>query len=184
MGNFNWRNLFRMDGGAVLMILCGIVLAIKPDLATAALSFGIGWVLIALGVVTLIAAFAGRMGLGTVVTGGVLLLGGSWLHRNPLMIATVLGLLLGGLLLSQGFGAWRDARVAKRSGHMWLPGMVTAVLLAILGFRLILSPLGLSRLAIRLAGLTMAVCGVTNLLTHKDALTYSRRDNSIIDADE
>ena len=100
MRDFNWKDLLRYESGSILMILCGVILTIKPDTASALISAVIGWLLIAAGVAALIAGFAGGFGTGSVVTGAVLLIAGAWLHRNPLMIASVLGVVLGLLVLS------------------------------------------------------------------------------------
>ncbi len=184
MRKFDWRSLFRLEGGAIWMILCGGLLTVKPDLATAAVSAVLGWVLIAFGAAALIAGFVARLGFGTIVSGGLLLAAGFWLHRNPLMIATVIGLVLGGLLLSQGFEAAADSMRLKRRGGWWISSAVMAVLMAALGFRLILSPLGISRLAMRLAGLTMVICGISNCISHDRVQREYRGSSTIIDADE
>ena len=52
MRDFNWKELLRNEGGSVLMILGGVLLAIKPDAASALISAVIGWLLIAAGIVT------------------------------------------------------------------------------------------------------------------------------------
>ena len=91
MRNLDWKDFLRREGGSILTILCGVILVLKPDTASALLAAVAGWALIAVGVAALIAGFAGGFGTGSVVTGAVLLLAGAWLHRNPLMIASVLG---------------------------------------------------------------------------------------------
>ncbi len=184
MKKFDWRSLFRLEGGAIWLILCGMALAVKPDLASAAVSAVLGWVLIAGGVVTLLVGFWGHLGLGTLVSGGLLLAAGAWIHRNPLMIATVIGLVLGGLLLSQGFEAAMDAMRMKRRGGWWVSGAVMAVLMAVLGIRMLLSPLGISRLAMRLAGLTMVICGISNIIGHDRVKKAYYANSSIVDAEE
>ena len=93
MNKFDWRGLLRNEGGSVLMIVFGVLLAMKPDLASTAVSALIGWVLILMGVALLLVGFLGRTGMGTIASGAVLLLVGNWFHRNPLMIASVLGFL-------------------------------------------------------------------------------------------
>lgn len=184
MRNLDWKNLLRYESGSVLMILCGVILTIKPDVASALISAVVGWVLIAAGVVALIAGFAGGFGTGSVVTGAVLLIAGAWLHRNPLMIASVLGFVLGLLVLSQGWRAAKDAQRIKRGGGLWIPGAVLAVLELLIGLRLILSPLTVSRLVLTIAGIVMIVCGACNLVAHYKSVKYIPDSDGIIDADE
>lgn len=184
MRNFDWRDLLRYEGGSILMILFGILLTVKPDLASAAVSALAGWALIAVGVAFLVAGFTDGLGVGRIVTGAVLLLAGSWLHRNPLMIAAVIGMMLGVLVLSQGWRAAKEVKWTKDRGGLWIPGAVLAVLELLIGVRLILSPLSLSRLVLSVAGIAMVICGVCNLVAHYRFVRYIPGADGIIDADE
>lgn len=184
MKDFDWRSLLRYEGGSILMIVFGVLLTMKPDLASAAVSAVAGWALIAIGVAFLVAGFTGGMRLGRIVCGAVLLMAGSWLHRNPLMIASLIGVGLGVLVLSQGWQAAREAQWTKRGGGMWIPGAVLAVLELLVGIRLILSPLSLSRLVLGIAGIAMVICGACNLVAHYKNVRYIPDQGGIIDADE
>ena len=184
MRNLDWKELLRREGGSILTILCGVLLVLKPDTASALLSAVAGWALIAVGVAALIAGFAGDFGIGSVVTGAVLLLAGTWLHRNPLMIASVLGFVAGFLVLRQGINAMKDAQRSKRSGGLWIPGAVLAVAEALIGLRLLLSPLSISRLVLSIGGLVLIAIGVCNLVNHSRSRRYIPKTGGIIDADE
>ena len=183
MRNLDIKDIIRREGGSILMILCGAVLVLSPDTASALLSAVAGWGLIAVGVAALIAGFTGSSG-GSVVTGAVLLLSGAWLHRNPLMIASVLGFVVGFLVLRQGLRAMKDAQRSKRNGGFWIPGAVLAVLEALLGVRLLLSPLSISRFVLSIGGIALIVLGACNLVTHYRSTRYIPEPGGIIDADE
>lgn len=184
MRNFDWKSLLRYESGSVLMIVFGVLLTMKPDFASAAVSAVLGWGLILGGVALLLAGFVGKMGAGPIVGGAVLLIAGSWLHRNPLMIASVVGMVLGILVLSQGISAMGDAQRTKRGGGFWIPGAVLSVLEVVIGIRLILSPLSVSRLVLSIVGIIMAVCGACNLVAHHKSIRYIPDQDGIIDADE
>lgn len=184
MRSIDWKSLLRWDSGSILMILCGAVLTIKPDAASALISVVAGWALIAMGVAALIAGFAGGFGGGSVATGALMLIAGAWLHRNPLLVASVLGFALGILTLSQGLRAAKDAQRVKRCGGLWIPGAVLAALEVLVAVRLILSPLSVSRLVLRVAGIVLVICGVCNLVTHYKSIRYIPGSDGIIDADE
>ena len=184
MRNLDWKDLLRREGGSILTILCGVILVLKPDTASALLAAVAGWALIAVGVAALIAGFAGDFGAGSVVTGAVLLLAGAWLHRNPLMIASVLGFVVGFLVLRQGIRAMKNAQYSKRNGGLWIPGAVLAVVEALIGVRLMLSPLSISRLVLSIAGVVLIVIGVCNLVAHYRSIRYIPEPGGIIDADE
>ena len=184
MRNLDWKDLLRQEGGSILTILCGVILVLKPDTASALLAAVAGWALIAVGVAALIAGFAGDFGTGSVVTGAVLLLAGAWLHRNPLMIASVLGFVVGFLVLRQGIRAMKNAQRSKRNGGLWIPGAVLAVVEALIGVRLMLSPLTISRLVLSIGGVVLIVIGACNLVAHYRSIRYIPEPGGIIDADE
>ena len=184
MRNLDWKDFLRREGGSILTILCGVILVLKPDTASALLAAVAGWALIAVGVAALIAGFAGDFGAGSVVTGAVLLLAGAWLHRNPLMIASVLGFVVGFLVLRQGIRAMKNAQYSKRNGGLWIPGAVLAVVEAMIGVRLMLSPMSISRLVLSIVGVVLIVIGVCNLGAHYRSIRYIPEPGGIIDADE
>ena len=183
MKNLDWKEFLRREGGSILTILCGVILVMRPDTASALLSAVAGWVLIAIGVAALIAGFSGSSG-GSVVTGAVLLLAGAWLHRNPLMIASVIGFVAGFWVLRQGLKAMKDAQRSKRNGGLWIPGAVLAVLEALIGVRLMLSPLSISRLVLSIGGLALIAIGACSMAAHYKSTRYIPEPGGIIDADE
>ena len=184
MKKIDWRSLLKDQTGAVLMILCGAVLAISPDSASVLLSGAAGWLLIAAGVALLIIGFVGGVQMGAIIPGAVLLMAGAWLHRHPMMIASVLGLILGIVAFRQGWQGAKESRRVKRSGGFWIPGAVLSVLELIVGVRLIFSPLSASRWVLTIAGILMVLCGAADLAAHYRGRKYIRGDSRIIDADE
>lgn len=183
MKGFDWKNILRFDSGAVLMILCGVILAMMPDAATALISVVLGWGLIVIGVASLISGFTGSGG-GSIATGAVLLILGAWLHRHPLVIASFLGTVLGILVLSQGWRGMREVHRRRRSGGFWFLSAVIPVVEFLVGIRLILSPMSVSRLVLSICGVIMAVCGIINLVTRYKNTRYIPEYDGIIDADE
>ncbi len=184
MKNLDWKAFLRREGGSLLTILCGVILVMRPDTASALLSAVAGWALIAAGVAALIAGFAGDFGMGSIVTGAVLLMAGAWLHRNPLMIASVIGFVAGFWVLRQGLKAMKDAQRSKRNGGLWIPGAVLAVLEALIGVRLMLSPLSISRMVLSIGGLALIAIGACTLAAHYKSMRYIPEPGGIIDADE
>ena len=183
MKNLDWKAFLRREGGSILTILCGVILVMRPDTASALLSAVAGWALIAVGVAALIGGFTGSSG-GSIVPGAVLLVAGAWLHRNPLMIASVLGFVAGFWVLRQGLKAMKDAQRSKRNGGLWIPGAVLAVLEALIGVRLMLSPLSISRMVLSIGGLALIAIGACTLAAHYKSTRYIPEPGGIIDADE
>ena len=46
MKNLDWKEFLRREGGSSLTILCGVILVMRPDTASALLSAVAGWALI------------------------------------------------------------------------------------------------------------------------------------------
>lgn len=184
MNGINWNVMKRSRSGSILMIVCGALLALSPDSASALVSVILGWGLIVVGVMLIVGGFLGGREWGSIVQGALFLLCGSWLHRNPLMIASVLGLILGVVAVRQGWRAAKQAQWTKRSGGAWIPGGVLAVLELLVGIRLILSPLSVSRLVLKLAGIAMVACGGWELFSRSRERKQIHGDFHIIDADK
>ena len=183
MRGINWKVDPRSPGGSVLMIVCGALLALNPDSASALVSAILGWGLIVVGVMLIVGGFLSGGEWGAIAQGALFLICGSWLHRNPLMVASVLGLIVGVVAVRQGCRAARNARLARRSGGIWVPGTVLAVLELIVGVRLILSPLSVSRVVLSVAGIAMVAFGIWEMISRNREKRYIPGDTHIIDAD-
>lgn len=182
MKDFDWRGLLRYESGSVLMIVFGVLLTFKPDLASGMLSAVLGWILIGLGVSAIVMGFVAKLGLGPIISGAGMLLVGNWFHRNPLMIASAFGMVMGIVALSQGLREAKNAGRTKRLGGFWIFGVVLAVVEILTGIRLILSPMLASRLVLSVCGIIMVICGVCNLTAYGRSRKYLN-DSRIIDAD-
>lgn len=183
----NLKKLFRFEVGSVFLILFGAVLLFNPDFGSAAVAAIAGWVLVGAGAAGLLIGFLSwpGLGIGELVGSGILLGAGIYLLRNPLMLASLLGILFGILLASQGLGALRDALRVKQHGGFYQLGLIMGIAMIALGAYLVLSPLSTSRFVWTVAGLVMVACGIVNLLSHRKAVRYidDGTDDTIIDAD-
>ena len=184
MKKLDWRSLLRYQGGSLLMILCGAILTFSPDSASVLISAVLGWLLITVGAVLVIAGVIGGVEVVTIIQGAFLLVAGAWLHRHPLMIASVLGIVLGLVAVSQGWRKAKQARRAKRYGGFWVWDAGVAVLELLVGLVLIVTPLSLSRFVVTLAGIFMVICGAADLIAFCKGGRISGGFDGIIDADK
>lgn len=188
MNKLNFKKLFRLEVGSILLILFGTILLMNPDFGSAAVAAILGWILIGGGAAGLLIGFLSwpGLGIGELVGSCALLGAGIYLLKNPLMLASLLGILLGILLASQGLGALRDALRVKRYGGFYQLGLILGIAMITLGLFLVFSPMATSRFVMTAAGLVMVACGIVNLVSHKKAAKYisaSGSDDSVIDAD-
>ena len=100
------------------------------------------------------------------------------------LVCIAVGLVVGFLVLRQGIRAMKNAQYSKRNGGLWIPGAVLAVVEALIGVRLMLSPLSISRLVLSIVGVVLIVIGVCNLVAHYRSVRYIPQSGGIIDADE
>lgn len=163
----------------VLVILLGLLLLINPDSASVLLSKLVGSLLILVAAVLGIAAlFSEQRKVLKLVLAALVLNCGILLIRNPLLLASFAGRVVGILLLVDGLG---DMITAHRRGVRFL----MPLLVAILGGVLVLMPMTASRLVFGLCGLAVTVIGIFMLL---DRLRHPRLpggendDPNIIDA--
>ena len=184
MRNYGWRGLLRNQGSAILMILCGGILAVCPDSVSVFASAVLGWIVIALGVMLVIAGVIGGVQIMTIIQGAGLLVAGSWLHRHPLMLAAVLGTVLGLVALSQGLRKGIRALRTRRYGGFWVWNAGFAALELLIGLVLIVLPLSLSRVVAAFAGIFMVICGAADLFSGWKSGYDPDGDGRIIDADK
>lgn len=184
MKGINWKTMHRSNLGSILMIVFGAVLVMNPDSASALVSAILGWGLFVIGAVLVVGGFLDDRDGGSIGQGVLFLVVGSWLRRNPLMIAKVVGVLLGLTAVRHGWRALENVQRSKRNGGFWIPGAVLAAVELLVGVRLIFSPLSVSRVVLTIAGIAMVVCGVWELISGCREQKYIPGTPNIIDADQ
>lgn len=162
----------------VLVILLGVLLLIHPDSASVLISRLLGGLLTILAVGFGIAALVSKQSrVGRLITAAALFVAGTILYRNPLLLASFAGRIVGLLLLLDGLG---DMINAHRRGIRFLMPLIVTILGAVLA----LMPMTASRLVFSLCGLVVTIVGVLMLLDRFRNRRLSGRDNdpNIIDA--
>ena len=174
----NFLSTVQLFLAPVLVILLGLLLLINPDSASALISHLVGGLLILVAIITsLTALFSQQRRFFKLICALLILNCGIILSRNPLLLASFAGRVVGLLLFIDGFADLLNAH--RRDIRGLMPLMVT-----ILGGVLILMPMTASRLVFGLCGLAVTVIGIFMLL---DRLRHPRLpgrddDPNIIDA--
>ncbi len=183
------KTLSRARWGSIALMVSGLVLVFFPDFGSRTVASVVAWLMMIVGTAGLLIGVLSwpLFGIGTLAGSGITLMIGFYILRNPLALASILGVLLGVLLTVQGLGALGDALRLRRNGQIWVFGMVWAGLTLAMGIILIFSPMTTSRIVMTIVGLIMIVCGGGNLYTHFKAKSHiepRKGGGRIIDADE
>lgn len=170
-------SLVSLLASPVALILLGSILLFCPDSVSVFAAKLLGWILLAVGVGFAVAAFTKPMGTaGNVLAAIVCLVLGSWLLKNPLLLAKSIGRFVGILL------AIRGIRDFLQSGYR--QGKLLALVTAVLGVVLIALPMTTSRVVFSACGLVVLVVGIAMLVDRlrRRRLPGGDNDPNIIDA--
>lgn len=162
----------------VLLIVLGLILAINPDSASALIARIFGWLLLIAAGGLVVLALVDRIGMVSKVLSACLcLVVGTWLLRNPLMLAAGIGRIAGVLLVVRGVQDILD-------GARWHRGLLAAVLTIVVGVILIALPMTTSRVVLLLCGIAMIAAGVGMLVFRLNLRRHLKEpdDPNIIDA--
>ena len=171
------KTLFERFGGGGFMLLSGLIFLLFPNSAVALITTLLAWLLIAIGVVTLIRALRTRaQGLkGWLLPLSALVLG-VYILSDPLVLSEYLGRFFGLFLVITGVSRMRSPSEREK----FLGGLTAAA-----GLALFLIPLALVGTLVTVLGFVLMVVGLINILSNlHPGLLKEPEDPNIIDADE
>lgn len=170
-------SLIALLASPVALIVLGLILLFCPDSASVFAAKLLGWGLLIVGIGFAVAAFTSPIGTaGHVLCAIACLAVGSWLLKNPLLLAKGIGRFVGILL------AIRGVRDFTQSGYR--QGKLLALVTAVLGVVLIVLPMTTSRLVFSACGLVVLLVGIAMLVDRlrRRRLPGGDNDPNIIDA--
>ena len=185
MKKIDIQRLVNTFGVPVLIVALGGILLFHPDSATALITRLLGWVLVlcASG-----CAASGLLGPRSARTARLfcavcLLAAGIWLMNHPLLLAKLLGRVLGLFLLVHGGMGVKDQVKGRKVVLSF--GLLLSAGTALLGLVLVLLPMTTTRLLFSFIGLVMIVIGAGDLydrLNRREQLEAG--DPDIIDVEK
>ena len=168
-------SLIRRFASPVALALLGLILLLFPDSASVLVAKVLGWGVFLVGVGFAIAAIASPGGTaGKVLAALACLAVGTWLVKNPLVLAKGVGRFIGILLLIRGAQDFFQSGQSK--------GRLLSLIVAVLGVVLIVLPMTTSRLVITLCGLVLVFLAVMMGLDRLRFFRHSGGGPDIIDA--
>ncbi|MCI1665605.1 MAG: DUF308 domain-containing protein [Atopobiaceae bacterium] len=154
--------------GAALLAL-GIILFMNPAEVTMFITLALGWVLVIVGVVTLVSCCMSP--LPTIqqvdfVFSMIELLLGLCILMWPGFFVSFIYVLLGILIIVTGVNDVSGAMDEKASGmDSWKLAMAVAVITLILGFLVVIAPFTMATTVMMIAGIALVFDGITEIVT-------------------
>ncbi len=152
---------------AVLTVLLGILLAVMPGMAIETLFLVVGWLLMISGIVSLLSALLLRgrpVGQGDLVLGLLEVASGLVVLMRPTFLVSVLGIVLGLVLVMHGARDIQSAREAKALGYPWKASLAVGLLTLVMGALVIINPFSTAKILLRVAGIFLILDGVGDLI--------------------
>ena len=170
------EHLLRTCGIDALMVLAGVILLVNPDGATALVTKLLGWLLVIGGAVKLVVPAVKKQPIlpGTWVLGGIGILLGVILLSRPLILANLIGRILGVILLIEGLHSLKDGG-----------SRVLAAVTLVAGAVLVIMPRTLTNTVLAICGIVLMIIGAVNILSKLGGIKRlnDAKDPNIIDAE-
>ncbi len=152
---------------AVLTLILGIMLTVMPGIAIETLFLILGWILVITGVVSILSSLLRHgkpIGQGDLVLGLVELATGLVVLLRPTFLVSVVGIVLGILLIMHGARDVQSARESKALGYGWKMALTVGILTLVMGVLIIFNPFSTAKVLLRVAGIFLIVDAVGDLL--------------------
>lgn len=169
------KELGKRYGIGAFLILCGAVLILFPDHAVSLVTKLMALVLVATGIYNVIKLILTRNLSHNPIWTVLYLLVGGYMLSHPMVIADMLGRILGLFLVSQGVSDMTHS-AHPRAKNLGLLTLIAGIVLVVL-------PRTLTDTLLGLVGLILIIVGIINLLG-KSGRALPKGDPNIIDADE
>lgn len=181
--------LFQSLAGSICMVVVGVILLSNPDFGSAAVGLVVGWGLIIAGGIGLVLNLRTLpvTDLGAALISSLSLLFGMYLVKNPLSLASILGIGLGIYLIVQGISYLKEAHALRSIGVGGQASVLLGCVMLVFGIVLLAAPLAASQLVMTIAGVLLIVCGGAGLVVrirNAKRLIPGNTKPKVIDADE
>lgn len=158
-------------------VAVGVLLLVNPDIFTNTISYILGGIALAFGVLNLISYFGGFHTQVTLINTILLCAAGVFIISKPDFIIKILAFTFGLLLLSDGLTSIKGASLIKESNDQnWVPSMIIAILTTILGFIIVFNPLVSAQTALKVLGISLIISGIFSIY---NGLVTKRKINKL-----
>jgi uncharacterized membrane protein HdeD (DUF308 family) len=159
------RTSFLMTAG--LTILLGLILIIAPGIAIRTIFLVVGWMLLLTGAASLLTALCSKgkpVGQGDLVLGLIQVATGLVVLMRPGFLMSLVGIVLGFIMLLHGVHDIQNAREAKALGYDHRLSLVVGIVTGIMGLVIMINPFSTATTLLRVAGLFLLLDGLGDVL--------------------
>lgn len=165
--------------------IIGLLLLINPSIFTSTISYIFGGILLAFGILKLIAYFRGDNFENDILMAILLCSSGVFIITKPDFIFKILAFFFGIYMLGQGIDSIKGALLIKEyNKDNWVAPMVMAALTTIIGLVIILNPFGTVKATLQILGVALiisAVFSIYNGMVTKRKINNIRKSDDYID---
>lgn len=152
---------------AVLTLILGVLLILSPGTAMRTVFLLVGWTLVISGAASLLTAIFSKgqpVGQGDLVLGLIQLATGLVVLMRPGFLMSLVGIVVGFVLLIHGIHDIQHARESKALGYDWKLSMGVGVAAVVMGVIVMVNPFSTVETLLRIAGVFLLVDSVADLL--------------------
>lgn len=152
---------------AVLTLILGVLLILSPGTAMRTVFLLVGWTLVISGVASLLTAIFSKgqpVGQGDLVLGLIQLATGLVVLMRPGFLMSLVGIVVGFVLLIHGIHDIQHARESKALGYDWKLSMGVGVAAVVMGVIVMINPFSTVETLLRIAGVFLLVDSVADLV--------------------
>lgn len=157
-------------------VAIGVLLLVDQNIFTNTISYILGGVLLAFGLLNLIAYFRAEQAFGYLLKSVVMCAAGIFIITRPDFIFNVLAIIFGLYLLTDGISSLRNSVAMKNYGaSKWVGSLIMAILTIILGLVLIVNPLASTKIAVTALGIALVISGILSIYNGAVTKRYIKR---------
>ena len=152
---------------SVLSCILGLLLITSPGTAMRTVCLLVGWTRVISGAASLFTALLSRgqpVGQGELVLGLVQLATGLVVLMRPGFLMSLVGIVVGFVLLIHGIHDIQHARESKALGYEWKLSMGVGIVAVVMGIIVMVNPFSTMETLLRIAGVFLLVDGVADLV--------------------
>lgn len=153
---------------AIVTLIIGIFLLVRPDTAVNTISLIVGWLLLISGIFSVILFFTGKtygFAYLNIILGIIGTVLGLWIVIDPKFISNFITALLGILILTHGAVDLQSSFELKKLGNeKWWLDMLFAILTIVLGILVIVLHFNAMKLIMVVCGISLLIDSITDFI--------------------